>query len=298
MGTFTYTNWIDYFGNGDGALDPQPNSNGGTLTDGDPDTTFEVGDTVSAVTIVDQANQTTGTYLGTTVIDGNEWPVFYFARDDSSIVFLDQAPTFPLPPTLSVNEDDSFDRACFLADTRIATPDGERAVEELAPGDLILTADGRTVPVWFLGRQRVLTAFGPAERLMPVRIRAGALGDGLPRRDLLLTADHALLIDGMLVNAGTLVNGESVDWVPLREFDGSYTVYHVETEDHDVLLAEGAPAETFIDYLQRAAFDNHQDYLDLYGEERTIPEMNLLRISAGRLVPASLRAQLVRSQVA
>jgi hypothetical protein len=297
MGTFTYTHFVDYLGNGDGAGDPLASLSGGTLTDGDPDTTFEVGDTVSAGTITD-STPTSGQFLGTTEIDGVEWPVFYFPRDDASIVFLDQAPPFVLPSTLAVNETDTFDRACFLAGTRIATPQGETEIERLAPGDPILTADGREVPIRFVGRQRVLTAFGPAERLLPVRIRAGALGDGLPRRDLLLTGEHALLIDGLLVNAAALVDGDGIDWVPLREFDGSYTVYNVETEDHDVLLAEGVPAETFIDYVPRAALDNYQEYLELHGEDRTIPEMSLPRISAGRLVPAAIRARLSRPRAA
>jgi hypothetical protein len=296
MGTFTYTNFIDYIGNGDGAFSPLESVLGGTLTDGDADTTFEVGDTVSAGTITN-STPTGGQYLGTTVIDGAEWPVFYFARDDATLVFLDQAPMV-VPDTLAVNENDTFDRACFLAGTRIATPQGETAIERLAPGDRILTADGREVPVRFVGRQRVLTAFGPAERLLPVRIRAGALGDGLPLRDLLLTGEHALLIDGLLVNAAALVDGDGIDWVPLREFDGSYTVYNVETEDHDVLLAEGVPAETFIDYVPRAALDNYQEYLDLHGEDRTIQEMSLPRISAARLVPTAIRARLSRPRAA
>ncbi|MEY8838758.1 hypothetical protein AB9K41_06975, partial [Cribrihabitans sp. XS_ASV171] len=102
MGTFTYTHFIDYVGNGDGAASPLSSLLGGTLTDGDSDTTFETGDTVSAGTIVN-STPTTGTYLGTTVIDGAEWPVFYFARDDASLVFLDQAPV-SIPGTLAVNE--------------------------------------------------------------------------------------------------------------------------------------------------------------------------------------------------
>ncbi|MEY8838434.1 Hint domain-containing protein, partial [Cribrihabitans sp. XS_ASV171] len=195
-------------------------------------------------------------------------------------------------------ESDTFDGACFLAGTRIATPLGERAIELLAPGDLILTAGGRAVPVRFVGRQRVLTAFGLAKRSLPVRIRAGALGDGLPKRDLVLTGEHALLIDELLINAAALVNGESIDWVPLREFHGSYTVYNVETEDHDVLLAEGVPAETFIDYVDRAAFDNYQEYLDRYGEDRTISEMSFPRISAGRLVPANLKSRFAGTRAA
>ncbi len=57
-------------------------------------------------------------------------------------------------------------------------------------------------------------------------------------------------------------------------------------------FANGAAAETYVDYVQRRVFDNYTEYLALYGEERTIREMPLPRISTARLVPAELRARL------
>lgn len=181
---------------------------------------------------------------------------------------------------------------CFLTGTSITTPDGMIVVENLKVGDPILAANGKTIPVIWVGRQVVSTRFGPAERLMPVRVTAGALGDGVPLRDLTLTAGHALLVDGLLINAEALVNGGSIDWVPLSELGDSYTVYHIETEDHDVILAEGAAAETFMDFVGRNTFDNHAEYLDLYGVERIIPEMDRPRISSRRLVPNALKERL------
>ncbi len=181
---------------------------------------------------------------------------------------------------------------CFLTGTAITTPNGMVAVEDLNIGDPILGADGKAIPVKWVGRQVVSTRFGPAERLLPVRVKAGALGDGVPLRDLTLTSDHGLLIDGLLINAGALVNGGSIDWVPLSELGKNYTVYHIETEDHDIILAEGAPAETFIDYVGRNTFDNHAEYIDLYGAEPIIAEMPTPRISASRLVPDAIKARL------
>ncbi|MEY8842475.1 Hint domain-containing protein, partial [Cribrihabitans sp. XS_ASV171] len=177
---------------------------------------------------------------------------------------------------------------CFAAGTLIATPEGETTVETLKIGDLVTTADGRSVPVKWIGRQTVHKLFTPAERFTPVRVRAGALGDGLPHTDLVLTADHALILDGLAINAGALVNGTSIAWEPMDSLPERVTYYHVETEDHDVILANGAPAETYVDYVQRRVFDNHAEYLDLYGEERTIREMALPRVSSARLVPASI----------
>ncbi|MEY8841548.1 Hint domain-containing protein [Cribrihabitans sp. XS_ASV171] len=181
---------------------------------------------------------------------------------------------------------------CFAAGTLIATPEGECAVERLEIGDLVTCADGRTVPVKWIGRQTVHKLFTPAERFTPVRVRAGALGDGLPHTDLVLTADHALILDGLAINAGALVNGTSIAWEPMDSLPERVTYYHVETEDHDVILANGAAAETYVDYVQRRVFDNHAEYLDLYGEERTIREMALPRISTARLVPPMLRKRL------
>ncbi|TNF23182.1 MAG: Hint domain-containing protein [Rhodobacteraceae bacterium] len=180
---------------------------------------------------------------------------------------------------------------CFAQGTRIASPGHDMAVEDLQIGDEIVTACGRAVPVKWIGRQTLHKLFsGP--HMQPVRIRAGALGAGVPHSDLTVTADHGMVIDGLVINASALVNGHSIDWAPMAELPGSVTYYHVETEDHDVILANGAPAETFIDYAGRKAFDNHAEYLALYGAERIIREMPIPRISAARLVPEHIRQRL------
>jgi hypothetical protein len=165
-------------------------------------------------------------------------------------------------------------------------------VEDIAVGDPVLTADGKTVPVTWVGRLTVLPLFDRAAAQRLVRIKAGALGAGLPIRDLMLTADHAVMVDGLLLNAGTLVNGASIDYVPVRDLGERYTVYHIETDQHDLILAEGVPAETFVDMTGRKGFDNYDEYLALYGADRVIPEMQRPRISSSRMVPVSLRDRL------
>jgi Hint domain len=82
-------------------------------------------------------------------------------------------------------------------------------VETLKRGDLVLTSDGRSVPVDWLGIQTVSLMFADKMRVLPIRIRAGALAENGPSRDLLVSPDHALLVDGALIQAGTLVNGTS-----------------------------------------------------------------------------------------
>lgn len=180
---------------------------------------------------------------------------------------------------------------CFGRGTQITTPKGETAVEALAIGDMIRTADGRVVAVKWVARQ-ILYPSKMGLRSDPVRISAGALGCDLPTRDLTVTGDHGMVIDDMVINASALVNGANIKWVPGAEMGHGFTVYHIETQDHDVILANGAPSETFVDYLGRRSFDNYAEYVELYGSERIIPEMRCIRISAHRHLPASIRERL------
>ena len=185
-----------------------------------------------------------------------------------------------------------FTITCFCAGTLIATPLGETPVQDLRIGDQILTACGRPVPVKWIGRQTVSTRFGPAERSMPVRIAAGALGHHLPHTDLTVTADHAMLVGGVLCHAGALVNGTTITRVPLAEMGEHYTVYHIETEAHEIILANGAPAETFIDNVSRRVFDNFAEFETLYGDVPEMMELPLPRAMSARQVPVATRARL------
>ena len=181
------------------------------------------------------------------------------------------------------------DPICFYPGTLIATPDGATPVERLAAGDLVLTADGRAIPVRWIGRQTVSTRFADPLKTLPIRIRAGALGENLPARDLLLSPAHALLLGGVLVQAGALVNGTTI----AREtaVPEVFTYWHVETAEHSLILAEGVPAETFVDNVDRAAFDNWDEYLALAGGAAVpVPEMELPRARSHRQVPAAVRA--------
>ncbi|MDF0598279.1 Hint domain-containing protein [Psychromarinibacter halotolerans] len=185
----------------------------------------------------------------------------------------------------------AYNVTCFAAGTQIAAPGGERAVETLEPGDRVLTPEGEATVTW-VGRRTVHKLFTPAEKFAPVRVTAGALGDGIPHTDLVLTADHALILDGMAVNAGALVNGTTIRFDAMADLPEQVTYYHVETDHHEVILANGTPAETYVDNVGRRAFDNFAEYQALCGEERTIDEMPLPRIASARLLPADLRARL------
>ncbi|MDF0597091.1 Hint domain-containing protein [Psychromarinibacter halotolerans] len=189
-------------------------------------------------------------------------------------------------------EDFVVDTVCFATGTAIGTPCGTKAVESLRPGDPILTVDGRTVPVKWVGRQSMHRLLTDPNRFSPVRVAAGALADGMPRRDLVLTKEHGLMIDGLIINAGALVNGTTVTVEPVETLRYRETYYHVETEGHDLILAEGAPAETFLDTGTRCRFDNYLEYRRLHGADTPGPERGELRISSARLVPRHIRERL------
>ncbi|MDD8021820.1 MAG: Hint domain-containing protein [Paracoccaceae bacterium] len=135
---------------------------------------------------------------------------------------------------------------CFTAGTRIATPDGPRAVEGLRPGDLVLTQDNGPQPVRWVG-QRQVVATGP---MAPVRIRAGAFGR---HDDLLVSPQHRVLVrDPMaellfgeaeiLVAAKDLVNGTTVE---IAE-GGTVEYVHILFDRHQVVFSEGLATESFL----------------------------------------------------
>jgi hypothetical protein len=179
---------------------------------------------------------------------------------------------------------------CFFAGTHIRTPEGEVAVETLKPGDLVTTADGRSVAVNWLGKQTISMRFADPLRVLPIRIMAGALAENTPLRDLLVSPDHALWIDGALVHAGALVNGRSI--VQETRVPTVFTYYHIETDEHSLILAEGAPAETFVDKVDRLNFDNWAEYQALYPDGKTIEELPYPRAKSHRQVPVRVRVRL------
>jgi hypothetical protein len=180
---------------------------------------------------------------------------------------------------------------CFLAGTHIATVTGDVAIEDLKSGDLVFTAEGDAEPVRWVGRTMVARTFADPVKSFPIRIRAGALAEGLPKADLLVSPDHALFLDGILVQAGALVNGVSI--VQERWMPQFFTYFHVELAEHSLVLAEGVAAETFIDNVDRFAFDNWQDRPDQSGEPAPLREMSYPRAKSERQVPKALRTRLL-----
>ena len=183
---------------------------------------------------------------------------------------------------------------CFCPGTRILTTRGEVAVEELTTDDAIVLAepDAPALPLRWLGRQTIATRFADPMRVAPIRIRAGALSENQPHRDLRVSPDHAFLVDGVFAQAGALVNGVSVvrEDANLPEF---IVYFHVELPRHALLLAEGAAAESFIDNVDRLAFDNWDAHEALDETSEPLREMAHPRAKSHRQVPRALRESLL-----
>ena len=144
------------------------------------------------------------------------------------------------------------DVSCFLRGTLVTTLAGEVAVQDLRPGDHVVTRTGSRPIVW-VGFGRTLV--NPRNRcdVAPVIVRAGAMGDGAPCRDLFVTRRHAMQVGDVLVPVEHLINGASVLWDDAAQV---VEYYHVELDAHDVLLADGAWAESYRDDASANHFQN------------------------------------------
>ncbi len=142
---------------------------------------------------------------------------------------------------------------CYARGTRLLTAHGERPVEQLLPGDTVTTLSGAEAAIRWVGHRRVDIARHPRpDSVRPVRIAAHAFADGLPRRDLLVSPEHALFVDGVLIPAHRLLNGSTVT----QDAPARVEYFHVELDRHEVLLAEGLPAESYLDTGNRTMFAN------------------------------------------
>ncbi|WP_281070764.1 Hint domain-containing protein [Oceaniglobus trochenteri] len=178
--------------------------------------------------------------------DGNgiDGSVVYFDADDNEVGQID-----------FTNIEEIIDTVppCFTPGTLIATPKGERLVEDLREGDRVITRDNGIQQIRWVGHTTLDgRALAENPRLQPVLIRAGALGNGLPERDMLVSPNHRVLVANdktalyfeereVLVAAKHLVDGKGI-----VEVEASSTTYiHFMFDQHEVVLSDGAWTESF-----------------------------------------------------
>ncbi|WP_167350780.1 Hint domain-containing protein [Methylobacterium variabile] len=193
--------------------------------------------------------------------------------------------------------DDQTVAVCFCTGTGIRVVRHgaplDVAVEDLQVGDQAVTASGALRPVTWIGH-RHLAARGralPAPQ-QPVRVRAGAFGPGLPARDLRLSPGHPVLVGadadgagGVLVPIMCLINGTSI----AHEAVASVTYWHVELDAHDVLLAEGLAAESYLDWGDRPFFTQASDHA-LHNPDFVVPGL------AARCRPVAVDGPVVEAE--
>lgn len=145
---------------------------------------------------------------------------------------------------------------CFLSGTHIMTENGERVVEDIAVGDQIVTfKDGKEVLqtiVWVGSMDVDVNNYSNKETLYPIRIKAHAFGLNQPHRDLLVTPEHTIYVDGGLTPARMLVNGRSI--IVDKSIE-KYTVHHIETIEHSIILSENILTESYLNTDNKDMFN-------------------------------------------
>ena len=151
---------------------------------------------------------------------------------------------------------------CFAAGTRIRTEHGYVAVEQLQVGQRVRTFTDTLRPIQWIGHRRIdLTRHANPEQAAPIRICRDAFAAGVPNRDLLLSPDHAVFADGVLIPVKHLPNGITVT----RESGlAEVRYFHIELASHDILLAEDLPVESYLETGARGRFENAVEPLILH----------------------------------
>jgi Hint domain/Domain of unknown function (DUF4347) len=189
--------------------------------------------------------------------------------------------------------------ACYCRGTLIETGRGQKKVETLNIGDKVRTASGALRAIKWIGQRSYAGRFVRGRKdILPVCIKPSALADNVPERDLWISPNHAMYIDGVLIEAKDLINGVSIVQAAQVE---KLEYFHIELNTHDVLIAEGALSESFIDDDSRGMFHNAHEYDTLYAEEHATPAWYCApRLDAGYQVEAvrshlAQRAGLLRA---
>ncbi len=232
------------------------------------------------------------------------------ANSDADINF-DNGNVEPDPDPEPYTDPDANPVNCLAAGTLIRTPSGNRPVEELQIGDLVLTHDG-PLPLKFLGISSRHVNSLKASGRMPIRIQALVFGHNLPSADIYCTPSHAFALGDCLVEAQALINGQSIYQLEqLSEYDqrhqceqhsslaeqeeaDSFTYYSLEFNQHVLVWANDLLTESYLPTyrdgeLTRVAWNNYYNYISLYGSSETMDELPMPRIPFSRQLPQRIR---------
>ena len=183
---------------------------------------------------------------------------------------------------------------CFVTGTRLLTDSGYIPVEELHIGDRLKVADGSIQDIKWLGYQtRHPHQIENPLLGYPILIKTGALGENLPHQDLLVSPNHGLLVDKLLIEAGALVNETSIIKTTPRK---TFVYYHVALARHNLLIAEGVLAESYSPQKQDClSYDNGVEYDQLYPDGNSdliLCSLNFPRIKSKVKVPLYIKEKL------
>ncbi|MFS8371711.1 Hint domain-containing protein [Acetobacter indonesiensis] len=190
---------------------------------------------------------------------------YAYPSDDQVVVTLANGNTITLnipgvKNTGFVLSDDGHGGAsaevCFLSGSMIDTPNGDVPVENIRMGDTVIAyvhgVSQETTVTWAgTARAAVRSHLRDDEAGYPVRILKDAVSDGVPYKDMLITPEHCLFFDGRFIPARMLINGSSIFY---DKSITTYDYYHIETEHHAVIKADGMLTESYLDTGNRRAF--------------------------------------------
>ena len=189
---------------------------------------------------------------------------------------------------------------CFTTGTRIRVArEGEALdllVQDLAVGDIAVTASGALRPIHWIGQRTIECAAQaiPSDawpvRILPGAFGVGACGNNLPERELRLSPGHPVLVGegdaACLVPIMCLINGTSIERVPVERV----TYWHIELDEHDILYAEGLPAESFLDFGNRPWFGPDGEAHALANPDFVVPGLG------ARCRPVAIDGPLVEAE--
>ncbi len=223
--------------------------------------------------------------------NGNELTVTDIG--DATVLTMTSIPAADATPDFHAFSDTiEATKPCYVKGTRILTPAGEVPIENLAAGHLVVTLSGEAKPIKRIGRRGYQGRFITGNRdLLPIRFAAGALADGKPNHELDVSPKHAMFIDGLLIPAESLLNDISV--CQLQDVE-SVEYFYLELAAHDVIFANGAASETFVDCDSRGMFHHAIDYACRYPDDPgAVWQCCAPRVEPGSVALVAIRGRLL-----